>query len=954
MAIKGNIAEYIDSLIHSARMKHQVVYHQEIPPEIGIITTTKRPIPKNLRQQMAAMGIDGLYCHQSRAIDLVRSGAHVVVATPTASGKSLIYNLPVLERIQHDPDFKALYLFPLKALAQDQLRNFELMAAGKGAKAAIYDGDTSAWFRKKIRTTPPHVLMTNPDMLHLSLLPYHDRWKTFLSHLHMIVVDELHTYRGVMGSHMAQVFRRLQRICEYYGVAPTFVFSSATIANPDQLASQLTGLEVKIVRKSGAPRGKRHVILMNPDSGPAQTAILLLKAALHRGLRTIVYAQSRKMTELIAIWAGSESGPYKDRISAYRAGFLPEERREIEGRLANGDLLAVISTSALELGIDIGDLDLCILVGYPGSVMATWQRSGRVGRSGQESALALVAGEDALDQYFIHHPEVLMRKEPEAAVINPFNSQVLEKHLICAAAELPLRVVEPYCNGTAVREMILRLERSGDLLRDSEGGRLYAGRKHPHRHVDLRGTGNRFTIVCSKTGESRGEIDGFRAFKETHPGAVYLHRGDTYLVEALDMATSTVTVTPATLDYYTRVRGNKETEILEVIEEKQVRGAAVFLGRLKVTEQITGYEKWRIHGKKRLNIIPLDLPPLIFETEGIWVTIHEDFQKAAEKDYLHFMGGIHAMEHAMIGVMPFFLMTDRNDLGGISIPFHPQVGRAAVFVYDGIPGGAGLSRQAFDKASELLTHTHVIIRDCDCDNGCPACVHSPKCGSGNRPIDKAAAAFLLDRINASSSRPNVRKKTMMPQPVAEPTPKGNALTKTMHFGVLDLETQRSAQEVGGWHRADQMGISCVVLYDSQKDDYFEYLETQVDRLVQHLSTLDLIVGFNIKRFDYSVLSHYTDIDFSRFNTLDILEKVHERLGYRLSLDHLASNTLGTEKTADGLQALVWWKEGKISDIIQYCRSDVKITRDLFLFGQKNGYLLFKNKAGQTVRVPVTW
>ncbi len=956
MVGSGTIAEYVNSLISSQRMKSQIAFHQVIESSPAHTSKTKQPLPKDLKKILASLGIKALYSHQAEAIDLIRSGIHTVTATPTASGKSLIYNLPVLERTRQDAGATALYLFPLKALAQDQLRSFQLMAAAVPGRpaAAIYDGDTTDWFRKKIRQNPPHVIMTNPDMLHLSMLPHHHQWAAFLSKLRFVVVDELHTYRGVMGSHMGQVFRRFRRICEHYGVAPTFVFSSATIANPAELAGQLTGLHVEVVSQSGAPRGKRHVILLNPDTGPAQTAILLLKAALHRGLRTIVYAQSRKMTELIAIWAGSESGLFKERISAYRAGFLPEERREIEARLANGELLAVISTSALELGIDIGDLDLCILVGYPGSIMATWQRSGRVGRGGQESALALIAGEDALDQYFIKHPQVLLNKEPEAAVINPFNSKILQKHLVCAAAELPLEVMEPYLQEEKVAQAAGHLEQKGELLRDSEGNRLFAGRKRPHREVDLRGTGSRFAIICSRTGQSRGEIDGFRAFKETHPGAVYLHHGDTYLVETLDLATATVKVVPAVVDYYTRVRGHKETEILEVTTQKNVGNTTFSLGRLKVTEQITGYEKWRIHAKKRLNIIPLELPPLVFETEGLWFTIQDQFQQETEKAFLHFMGGIHALEHALIGVMPFFIMTDRNDLGGISIPFHPQVGQAAVFIYDGIPGGAGLSAQAFTNALDLLRHTHAVIHSCTCENGCPACVHSPKCGSGNRPIDKAAAVFLLDRINAGQKSNRVQAKIIAEKATPPPAVKKETEQCIRHFGVLDIETQRSAQEVGGWHRADLMGISCAVLYDSRQDAYFEFLENQVDRLIGQISSLDLLVGFNIKRFDYQVLSHYTDTDFSRFNTLDILEQVHDRLGYRLSLDHLAGNTLGIEKSGNGLQALAWWKEGKISEILQYCRADVKITRDLFLFGRENGYLLFKNKAGQKVRVPVVW
>lgn len=958
MTSKGSIQEYIHSLLNSKRMGHQVAFHKLLHGRAAVFKSPAGLVSESLSGMLASRGISSLFSHQWEAIRKIQSHRNVVVSTPTASGKTLIYNLPVMEAIERRNDARALYLFPLKALAQDQLRSFMEMAAavnGCNATAGIYDGDTSAWFRKKMRELPPNVLLTNPEMLHLAVLAHHHKWEEFIRKLQFVVIDEIHTYRGVMGSHMAQVFRRFLRICRHYGSNPTFIFSSATIANPAQLARQLTGLEVDVITKSGAPAGRRHVVLLNPDTGPAQAAIMLLKAALHRGLRTIVYTQSRKMTELIAIWAGSRSGAFKDRISAYRAGFLPEERREIEAKLNSGELLAVISTSALELGIDIGDLDLCILVGYPGSVMATWQRGGRVGRGGQESALALIAGEDALDQYFIRNPAVFMEKQPEAAVINPGNLHVLKRHVLCAASELPLCKGEPYMEDVAVQQAVLKQEEKGALLRSAEGDRIFSSRKNPHRHVDLRGSGSRYTITCKRSGESKGEIDGFRAFKETHPGAIYLHLGETYRVESLDPETMTVAVLPAKVDYYTRVRGQKDTEILEVYQQKKLWGTEVYLGRLKVTDQVTGYEKWRIHAKKRLNIIPLDLPPLTFETEGFWFLLPPAVQKTVEKRYLHFMGGIHAMEHAIIGALPFFVMTDRNDLGGISIPMHPQTGSAAVFVYDGMPGGAGLSRIGYGVTRELFEHTRRLVAECPCETGCPACVHSPKCGSGNRPIDKAAAVALFDLLRNHSERSSRIPPCRFVAPTEREVTPSLSQTRTEGcYGVLDIETQRSAEEVGGWHRADRMGVSCAILYDSRTDSYLEFLEKDVPRLIRQMAELDLVVGFNIKRFDYQVLSAYSPFDRRQINTLDILEKVHDRLGYRLSLDHIAASTLGTQKTADGLKALEWWKQGEIQKIIDYCRKDVVITRDLFLYGRKNGYLLFTNKAGQKVRVPVKW
>ena len=949
------INEYIRSLLASARFGPQVAFHTVLPAVGARWAAPEKKWPQVIVRLLEALGIQGLYQHQAAAVDAVRNGKNVVVATPTASGKTLIYNLPVLEKIHENPNSRALYLFPLKALAQDQLQTFNAMAGqcpSIAATAAIYDGDTTAWRRSRIRHAPPNVLMSNPEMLHLSILAHHEKWAAFLSGVQTVVVDEVHTYRGVTGSHMAQIFRRFHRICALYGASPCYVFCSATVANPGELTRQLTGLDVVAVEENGAARGKRHVVFIDGLEGPARTAVLLLKAALARGLRTIVYTQSRKMAELISIWAQRDSGALADRISPYRSGYLAEERRRIEQKLSSGHLLAVISTSALELGIDIGDLDLCLLVGYPGTVVSTWQRGGRVGRSGQDSALALIAGEDALDQYFLRNPWDLIRRSPEAAVINPGNPIILRQHLVCAAAERPLRQGEPMMADTGVIREVRHLEDCAQLLRSADGQFLYSTRKNPQRDVDLRGTGARFEII-SQSGERIGEIDGFRAFRETHPGAIYLHKTDAFRVDHLDIENQCARVSRIEADYYTRVTAVKQTEILEILDARNAWGTQVYLGRLRVTDQVTGFERWKIRPQKKLEVVPLDLPPLIFETEGLWFRIPHQVQARAEAACLHFMGGIHAVEHAAIGIFPLLVMADRNDLGGISTPWHSQVQSAAIFIYDGIPGGAGLSRQACRKAEALLGLTLKSIQTCSCDAGCPSCVHSPKCGSGNRPIDKKAAIFILKALKEFSHPDGASAPAILTRPPVVEKPY-EPLPLPGRYGVLDIETRRSAQEVGGWHRADLMGVSCAVLYDSVLDEYITFFEDRISDLIRHLKTLELVVGFNIIRFDYAVLRGYEPADFASLPTLDMLAEVKKRLGYRLSLDQLARTTLGAEKSADGLAALRWWKQGEVDRIVEYCRMDVKITRDLFLFGKKNGYLLFANKAGNVVRIPARW
>ncbi|MDO5484529.1 MAG: DUF1998 domain-containing protein, partial [Desulfovibrionaceae bacterium] len=585
---------------------------------------------------------------------------------------------------------------------------------------ALYDGDTSAHFRRKIRSDPPAVLVSNPEMLHLAILPHHAQWTSFLAGLSHVIVDEAHTYRGVFGSHMAQVFRRLNRLVALYGARPSYIFCTATVGNPGELAANLAGTQDQpvIIDRSGAPQGARHFVIINPELSPASAAINLLKAALARNLRTIVYCKSRRMTELISIWAGSHAGAYADRISAYRAGFLPEERRHIESRMASGELLAVVSTSALELGIDIGGLDICILVGYPGTVMATLQRGGRVGRARQESAVIIIAGEDALDQYFAHNPQELFSRPPENAIVDPDNEVILARHLECAAAEQSLAVQEDWLRAEGARRAIQKLANQGFLLQSADGSHWLAARKRPQRHVDLRSSGQSCTIVDTK-GNIIGTVDGFRVWKETHPGAVYLHRGKTYVITEVLPETNEVRAQAATVSWFTRTRGNKQTEILEELQRVSLGRLMVCRGRLRITEQITGYEKRTSSGNRLLGIIPLEAPPQVFETEGFWYIIPDSIRREMEKNFIHFMGSIHALEHALIGLMPLFVMADRNDFGGISTPLHPQTALPAIFIYDGLPGGAGLSRQAFARAAGLLEAALRCITACGCQDGCP-------------------------------------------------------------------------------------------------------------------------------------------------------------------------------------------------------------------------------------------
>ena len=958
-AQSGDVEEYLASLKASPRFGPQVVHHERIAGVSARFAEPADGFTPEIAEILSSLGNGRLYSHQASAIDLIRDGKDVIVATPTASGKSLIYNLPVFEAVLADSTTSALYLFPLKALSQDQLRTINDLASflpeDNRPKGAICDGDTSAYFRKKLRENPPHILITNPDMLHLSMLGYHERWAQFWSCLKYVVIDEVHTYRGVFGSHVAWVIRRLQRICSLYGASPQFLLFSATVGNPKTLASELVDRKVEVVTESGAPKTASHFVFFDPWDSAAHAASLMLEAALKRGLRTIVYTQSRKITELVAVWTKAKLGELRNKLTAYRAGFLPEERREIEGKLSSGELYGVVSTSALELGIDIGSLDICILVGYPGSIMSTWQRSGRVGRRQRDSLIILVAQEDALDQHFMRNPQDFFGRKVESAVLNPINEIIMKRHLLCAAAETPLLQSEPLLGNEDVLQAVSEMTEKADLFLTADGSMWCTGRKYPHREVNLRGTGQTFLIRKVRDNEILGEIDGGRCLKECHPGAIYLHKGKTWQVADLDLNGHEVRVVRKEVPYFTRAMSQKETEILKIYTSVTVRNFTAFFGYLRVTDQVTGFQRKLVRGQKTISSESLDLPPRVFETEGLWFEIPPEVQAEMERKHMHFMGGIHAVEHAVIGVFPLLVLCDRNDVGGICYPFHPQLEKSAIFIYDGYPGGVGLAKEAFTHIEKLLLAGQEAVVRCTCETGCPSCVHSPKCGSGNRPIDKRAGLQVL----AGLLDYNKKSVTSSTAPLFEPVKKESAVRKQLsafpgRYGVFDVETQRSAAEVGGWHRAERMGVSVAVLYDSGSDSYFTYREGEVSGLISHLEKLDLVVGFNNKRFDNRVLSAYTTLDLASLPTLDILEEVKNRLGYRLSLDSLAEHTLEVKKSGHGLLALKWDKEGRIDKIIEYCRKDVEITRDLFLYGIRNNCLLFQNKAGHTVRCPVNF
>ena len=960
------LSQFIQSLQQRRDNSEALVHHHYISPkpaDFGPQLTFADP----LRQALRHFGIHRLYSHQVEAIGHIRNGAHVIVATPTASGKSLIYNLSILEASVRNHRTKALYIFPLKALEQDQMKNLRLWIGAMGdtgISAEIYDGDTPAHTRKKIRDQPPNILFTTPDMLHHGILAYHDSWERLLSGLSFVVLDEVHTYRGIFGSHVNQVIRRLKRLSTHYGSHPQFILLSATVSNPQEFAGWLITEEVSVVQGMGAPAAGRHFLFLNPSVSANFEAAKVFVDCIDAGFRTIAFTQARKVTELIHIWVSRLSPRLRKKVSSYRAGFMPAERRDIERRLAAGNLMGVISTSALEMGIDIGYLDICLLVGYPGTIIDTWQRGGRVGRAARESAVILIGKPDALDQYFMKHPDDFFQRSYEAAVLDPHNPHIMDAHLCCAAAEIPLSLQDELYWSKGLSRRLEVLEREGAVCRTADGEPVwFSAKRRPHRHVNMRSAGESFTILERATGKPIGTVDGIRAFKECHPGAVYLHRGRQYLIESMDLAKKNVTAHTADVQYFTRTKSDKETEIIHVNRSRPKGQFIVREGDLKVTEVVTGYEKRTVPGHELVGKDSLDLPPQIFETVGMWIEIDDVIRAHVEDSGYHFMGGIHAVEHGVIRMFPLFCLCDRNDIGGIAYTHHPELEKAAVFIYDGYPGGGGLAQHGFEMILELLEKTLLHIKECPCEEGCPSCIHSPKCGSGNKPLDKQAAILVLECLlghiplseivstGSESSLAAGREK------IAPAVGSERKALKQNGPGIVffDLETQKAADEVGGWRNSHLMQVSVGVVYDSREDRFFVYEEDQVETLLEHLEQAELVVGFNVKQFDYRVLSAYTRKELKSLKTFDILEDIHGRLGFRLSLDHLAHETLNHRKTAQGLQAVEWFKCGEMEKLTDYCRNDVAITKGLFYYGLEKNHLIYREKReNRRVRLLVDW
>jgi DEAD/DEAH box helicase domain-containing protein len=700
---------------------------------------------------LAAAGVTGLYGQQAATWEAAARGEDVIVTTATASGKSLAFNLPVLDAVVRQPATRALYLYPTKALTQDQARSLGHLRI-PGLRPAIYDGDTEPERRAQVRRAA-NAILTNPDMLHVGILPNHDRWGDFLHNLRYVVVDEAHVYRGVFGSHVGNVLRRLRRLARVYGSEPQFLLASATIANPGELAQALTGRDATVVDVDTSARAERDVALWNPalldpELGVRASALseasLLMAGLVSRGLRTICFAKSRKAAELIHRFTSDRvDTATAARLAPYRAGYTPAQRREIERRLMGGELLGVSATDALELGIDIGELDCAISVGFPGTVASLRQQWGRAGRRGRGLAI-LIASEDGLDQFFMREPEALLGRRVEATRLDHANPRILDPHVCAAAYEGPLREDDAATLGPEA------LERAAVLpeLERTPAGYVWKGRDTPAGRFSIRsGDQDSFAIVDATTGSVLGMAERDRAYSTVHEGAVYLHLGEQYLVRELDGPTRTAVVEPARVDWYTQVKKDTNTAIEAMLRSALVAGVELQFGRVSVTEQVITYQRKAIADGSTLEVVPMILPEVTFDTEAVWFCPGAALLRGIE-EMPKLLGALHAAEHALISLLPLWAMCDRWDIGGLSTNLHFQTDAPTVFVYDGHAGGVGITERGFDSFAGWVADTARLLAGCPCTNGCPSCVQSPKCGNLNEMLDKHAAALLLERMAA--------------------------------------------------------------------------------------------------------------------------------------------------------------------------------------------------------------
>ena len=995
--------EMIDEIVRDPFFNNKIIHVEKIPGKEGSSVSLDRlsgDIDESLMDTMRQRGISALYKHQYEAISSVLAGNDVVVATPTASGKTLVYNTIVLNSYLRDPSSRALYIFPLKALAQDQLKNLstlsDLLGLSTRSVAGIYDGDTTGYQRKSIRQDPPGIIISNPDMLHLSFLPNHLAWESYLKNLKYIIVDEVHTYRGIFGSNVANVFRRLNRILQNLGVNPIYICTSATMAHTGEFMYKLLGREFNIYSENQAPSPKKNFIFLNPSNdsdtpgrsaSAGTTATRLLAKFVQAGIRTICFTQSRKQAELVAKWA-RESLPteLRGKVESYRAGYLPDDRRKIEARMASGNLLGIVSTSALELGIDIGYLDSCILFGYPGTLISTWQRAGRVGRTRkkEDAYISFVAGRDALDQYLVNHSNDFFTRRWEKAVIDPDNPNILNPHILCAAKETPITEKEIGSNSLFPLTSIFKLKGEHQLRRIATDNILTTDIGRPHRRVDIRNMGFNFRIM-REDGTQLGDIDNGRVFHECHPQAIYLHQGENYMVKELDLLSHRVMVARTDSPNHTSPMVEKNISAVRWLQGKRYGPVELFFGDIKIEEQVVGFYEKTPGPKSRVirnEEFEKPMPKQVINTKGVWFTLPFELAESIQEKFATdpwetvltpaplmiteaFAGSIHGAEHNLISILPVYAMCDRWDVGGLSTAMSPDTSRPSIFVYDAIEGGVGFAERAYEMSKEWSASSLKSLQGCKCiqENGCPSCIQSPKCGNNNTPLHRKGAELVMKFISqqllendgeaimitptggTSAKMVEGGEKPEEPIEIKKEISSGSTdkIDELLDKGILifDLETENLAHEVGGWNNIRDMGVSVAVTYDTAAKDYSIHSGEGIKKMIQLLYEAPLVVGFNLHNFDWEVMEGFKDFDRTRIKALDLFRVIQKNTRRKISLNNLGKQNVGMEKTGDGFKAVKWHRSGEFDKLSNYCKRDVEITYNLFLHILRYGKIEFE-------------
>jgi DEAD/DEAH box helicase domain-containing protein len=771
--------EFLKRINRSRFFSDQIVHIQAIPERPAVFGDVPDGIDPRVQNILSKSGINQLYSHQASAIDSVRHGKNIIIVTGTASGKTLCYNIPAMETLINDTAATMLFIYPTKALAQDQLRGltkFQEKDSGITFLAGTYDGDTPANLRRKIRDNG-NIMLTNPDMLHQGVLPQHARWNRFFTHLRYVVIDEVHAYRGVFGSHLANVMRRLMRICNHYGATPQFICSSATIANPQEHAERICGVSMDLIDNDGSPRGPKRFILWNPPpikgaasgksdnwriggdrKSPIGEAVDLMTALVTEGIQTIAFVQTRLAAELIFRSCRERlrdvSRKLADSIHAYRGGYLPAERREIERRLAAKEILGVASTNALELGIDIGSLDACILVGYPGTIASMWQRAGRAGRGHSESIVFLVGQNAPMDQYLMAHPAYLFGRNPENAVVDPDNPHVVVGHLKCAANELPLSE-DALSSFGEYAAPVMELLGEDQTVKQIDKNWYWASTQYPAAAVNLRNISGPVYTIQDEAGKEKviGTMDEISALSQLHSHAVYLHGADTYFVNKLDIEQKIAFVERRDLDYYTQAVTMSQIKVDKKESEEPWKGGLLGFGDVTVTTTIPMFKKIKFHSRDSLGYEQLELPPQSMETVAFWFVPPQHIARALADRKLIVGDALVGIANVLMETASMFVMCDTQDIG--TVIDSRTLGSDALFVHDKYPGGMGYARRCLEAFDRMIVTIAEVIRNCACPDGCPSCVGSPVIPSAltdldsavrGRIPDKAAAKYLLELL----------------------------------------------------------------------------------------------------------------------------------------------------------------------------------------------------------------